>query len=372
MFLVLSGIYMAFMVYTMSMFQWEVPVIAKIVLLGLMLIVAGFRVLLIGLKKLKVWIGVAICAIYGGVFYVSDNSNFLFLAACTIGFLEIDYNMVIRTYLIAVGISLVIVVIAALTGMIDNLTFDKGGHTRYSMGTIYPTDFASMVLFLLMYSWVALKRTHDWTLLILPVISFVTAWMVAYSITSMICSVLFFAMILYYMVDMNIISKHPRIRVISDWATSLAVIIFVGAMICLLLLYENGGTQIRRIDELMSYRLRYASAGLHAYGLHPFGTQFEMNGAGGTIATGKWSAEYNFIDCSYFMILIRYGYLLLLSVIAIWIAGIRNNQKAGERRLALVMVLIALHSVSEHHMIEMHYNIALAMPLAAYGIPKQN
>jgi hypothetical protein len=33
----------------------------------------------------------------------------------------------------------------------------------------------------------------------------------------------------------------------------------------------------------------------------------------------------------------------------------------------MVMALIAFHSVSEHHMIEMHYNIVLAMPLAAYA-----
>lgn len=362
---------MAFMVYTMSMFQWEVPVIAKIVLLGLMLFIAGARVLLIGLRNLKVWIGAALCIVYGGVFLVSDNSNFLFLAACTIGYLGIDYMKIIRTYLIAVGTTLAIIVVSALFGVIENLTYSKDGHTRLAMGTIYPTDYASLVLFLLMYLWVVLKKVPDWGLLILPITSFMIAWKVTYSVTSMICSMLFFGAILYHILDNRVLSKHLPLRNVSDWGMTLVVVGSAVLMVCLLMLYEPTKKWILQLDRMLSYRLRYASAGLRTYSLHPFGTRFEMIGAGGAASTGTWRPEYNFIDCSYLLVLIRYGYLLLLSIVAIWVVGIHIAQRAGDRRLALVMVLIALHSISEHHIIEMNYCITIAMPLVDYGIYKQ-
>ena len=356
------------MVYSISMFPWEVPKKAKIVLLGFMMLVAGMRVLLIGFKNRKVWIGAALCLVYGGVYYVVRDSNFLFLAACTMGYLEIDYRKIIRTYLIAVGTALSIVVIAAIAGWIENLTFKKDGHIRYSMGTIYPTDFASLILFLLLYLWVALKKVPDWVLLVLPVISFVIAWKVTYSVTSMVCSVLFAVIILYHMLDQHVLVKCPRLRAASDWVTALVVVVFAGTMIYLLFLYTDGGTWRQRVDEMLSYRLKIANNGLHTYGVHPFGNRFELIGAGRT--TGGWIATYNFIDCSYHLILIRYGYILLVAVLAIWIFEIRLAQKVDDRRLAFVLALIAIHSISEHHLIEMHYNIAMSMPLTIYGVNK--
>ncbi len=367
-FLLLSGIYMAYMVYSISMFPWEVPKKAKIVLLGLMMLVAGMRVLLIGFKNRKVWIGAALCLVYGGVYYVVRDSNFLFLAACTMGFLEIDYQKIIRTYLLAVGTTLVIVVATAMAGWIENLTFEKNGHTRYSMGTIYPTDFASLVLFLLLYLWVALKKIPDWVLLVLPVISFVIAWKMTYSVTSMVCSVMFVVIILYHVLDQRVLVKHPRLRAASDWVTALVVVVFAGTMIYLLFLYTDGGTWLQRVDEMLSHRLKIANNGLYTYGVHPFGNRFELIGAGRT--TGGWIATYNFIDCSYHLILIRYGYILLVAVLTIWVFEIRLAQKTDDRRLALVLTLIAIHSISEHHLIEMHYSIAMATPLAIYGVNK--
>jgi hypothetical protein len=364
-FLVLSGIYMAFMVYTMSMFQWEVPVIAKIILLGLMLLVAGSRVLLVGLKNRKVWIGAAICIVYGGVFLVSDNSNFLFLAACTIGYLEMDYRKIIRTYLISVGTALFIVVIAALVGWVENIAVEKNGHTRYSVGTIYPTDFASLVLFLLLYLWVALKKIPDCMLLVLPIISFVIAWKVTYSMTSMICSVLFLGVILYHIFDRSILSRHKHLRNVNDWTIALLICVLAGAMILLTILFKSGHKSIQELNELLSHRLYYANRGLRAYGVHPFGSSFEMVGAGISKSSEYVTEQpYNFIDCSYLLILIRYGYLLLLMVLTIWITTVRRFQKADNQRVALAMMIIAIHSVAEHHMIEVHYNIVLALPLA--------
>ncbi len=368
-FLLLSGIYMAYMVYSISMFPWEVPKKAKIVLLGLMVIVAGMRVLLIGFKNRKVWIGIALCLVYGGVYYVVRDSNFLFLAACTMGFIDVNYQRIIRTYLISVGTTLVIVVVAAILGWIENLTYAKDGHIRKAMGILYPTDFASLVLFLLLYLWVALKRVPDWMLMVLPIISFAIAWKVAYSVTSMICSGLFFGIIVYHMLDLQVLSKHPRIRAVSDWAMALAVVVFAGMMIALTLVFGHGDTWAQHVDKLMSNRLLHASNGIRNYGIHPFGSFFELIGLG---ETGQsWVLGYNFIDCSYLLILIRYGYLLIITIIVMWISSIRRFQKTEDRRFAFILALIAFHAISEHHLVELHYNITLTMPTVAYAIMEE-
>ena len=47
----------------------------------------------------------------------------------------------------------------------------------------------------------------------------------------------------------------------------------------------------------------------------------------------------------------------------------RKAIKIGNRRLSLVMALIAFHSVSEHHFIEMQYNALFAIPFFSYALP---
>jgi hypothetical protein len=168
------------------------------------------------------------------------------------------------------------------------------------------------------------------------------------------------------MLDQRVLVKHPHLRAAGDWVTALVVVVFAGAMIYLLFSYENGGAWVQRVDEMLSYRLKYTNNGLLKYGVHPFGSRFELIGAGRT--TGGWIANYNFIDCSFHLILIRYGYIMLVAVLAIWVFEIRTAQKSDDRRLALVLALIAFHSISEHHLIDMYYNIALSMPLAMYGV----
>jgi hypothetical protein len=365
-FLTLSGIYMAYMVYSISMFPGDVPVIAKIVLLGLMLTVAGLRVMLIGFKTGKVWLGAGLCVIYAGVFYFSGNSNFLFLAACTIGFLEIDYRKIIRTYLIVIGTSLALVTVAAMTGIVDNLRFVKNGHFRYSMGTIYPTDFASLVLFFALYLWVGLKRMPGWVSLVLPLVTFALAWRVAYSTTSMICSVLFFSTIVYHERYNCMLHRHPKLCATNDWIIAGLVFLFSFLSVGLLFTYKPDGELMQRIDKSLSYRISIPYQGMKTYGLHPFGSRFSLIGYGST--QGAYGIEgYNFIDNSYLLSLIRYGYLCLITVVFQIFFIVRKAQKYGDRRLALVVALIAFHSLSEHHLVDVYYNIALAMPLAKYS-----
>jgi hypothetical protein len=50
----------------------------------------------------------------------------------------------------------------------------------------------------------------------------------------------------------------------------------------------------------------------------------------------------------------------------------RKVVKSGNNRLALVMTMIAIHSISEHHFPEINYNILLVMPFACFGSPEQN
>lgn len=86
---------------------------------------------------------------------------------------------------------------------------------------------------------------------------------------------------------------------------------------------------------------------------------------GGDIA--KWTmGPYDFLDSTYGLFLIRYGWVITLIVTILWVYMARKAIKNRNRTLAFAMAVIAVHAFSEHHFPEINYNILLAMPLCRF------
>ena len=121
------------------------------------------------------------------------------------------------------------------------------------------------------------------------------------------------------------------------------------------------------VDNLFSLRLQVSARALQTYPLMPFGTKVIMNGGnGGTIFP---KGELVFLDSSYVNILLRYGWVTTLAMFSVWEWMLHKALRCGNRRMALVMAVIAVHSIMEHHFPDPFDNILLIMPLAALQVP---
>lgn len=72
-----------------------------------------------------------------------------------------------------------------------------------------------------------------------------------------------------------------------------------------------------------------------------------------------------YIDISYLLILIRYGFVLFALLPFSWGYTLVQAEKTNIR-LVMIMLILCFHALSEHHFIEMNYNIALVLPFAAF------
>lgn len=136
------------------------------------------------------------------------------------------------------------------------------------------------------------------------------------------------------------------------------------AMFGLMLLYARGTNAGYRLDNLLSSRLKLGVEAWQKHGLSAFGTPFSQVGNGFSTMP---RANYNFIDSSYPLILIRYGAVMFLAICAIWGNMARQAIRCKDRRLLLALGIIAIHSFAEHHFTEVRFNILLAMPLASFA-----
>lgn len=355
---------------TITTFHFPYLKVFQYALFLAMTIVVGIKMLLLWPWHRNAWFGAVLAMVYLLVFYSDRYGFLLFLGITTLGCIDIDFDRLIKIYLLSVGMVTIVAIISSLGGAITNLVYLKDNYVRSSWGIYYPTDLASLVLFLLMFLYVIWKKLPAWCALCLAVLSLYISWYVAHSQTSTYCSVLFFIAICFNSIDQRFLSGHKCLKWISDTVHFLYVIMFpvsaVGMMTLTYALQKNYGFAYR-INELLSNRVQLASDAVTQHGLHPFGVPFEMIGAGSSVYS---ALNYNFIDSTYMLILVRYGWVLLICICVLWCWMTQKAIKCGNYRLAAVMAIIAFHSISEHHFMEVHYNILLIMPFAHMHVYK--
>ena len=132
-------------------------------------------------------------------------------------------------------------------------------------------------------------------------------------------------------------------------------------IICLSLWYNEDDEVLRKINSWISNRLYLAKSAFETYGIKPFGTAFDMIGGGKETIIRP---GYNFVDSSFCMILVRYGWIVLLAVFLIYFIVERKALKAGDRKLMVAFALISVHSAIEHHLLELAYNPLILLPLS--------
>lgn len=371
----LLGIYLLFSMTSVTTFNFSYPKTVTYVLLGLLSVSAGTKSLLYFSDMVKgahriPWelLLALIPAISYCLSYVSGRYSFLLvLAIATVGCLGTDYRKLLTLYVMVAGVFLIGTTFCCICGGITNYVYIKDGYMRSSWGIYYPTDYASFLIYISIAAWIAFKRIRYSLFFIIGVLITMISYFINRSDTSTICGILFLLILLYYAL-MEYSGERflclKRIRKVIDALTVASFSLFACLVFGLIYLYRKGLPLAYKIDDLMSSRLHYASVALDRYGVSLFGKKFDMIGFGGSTFN---NANYDFIDSSYALILIRYGLMTFLIIAIIWTLTTYRAIIIEDRRLALGMALIAFHSISEHHFIEIFYNILLVMPFALFA-----
>ena len=365
-FLCLFGVYLLFRDFEITTFYLPVP---EWFLKYLFLAMTGLALIRILLRPehWKLYILPAVCAsVYALVYLRLRYWSVLYIGLLTVGFRGVEYKRILKVFTACLAAFLLVTFTAAILGGIENFVYLKDGYIRSSWGIGYPTDMASLVLFLLMLSWVAWDWMADSIALILGILSIWFCKYIAMSVTSTGCSALFVGVVLSHLLYKKVPILHKIPNIIKNFAKG--GLIFSFPLLALLMLglmfaYIKGIGPAYRINNILSNRIQYAVEAYHEHGINLCGNLFTMTGNGGSTFTTQ---EYNFIDSSYPLILIRYGLLLFITICVTWTYSMWRAVRNNDWQLVGVMFLIGVHSFSEHHFIEANYNILLTMPFALY------
>lgn len=298
---------------------------------------------------------------------VSRTNNMFFLmiyAWAMIGTVGISRTKVLKTHVVVCGGVVCLAVFSAFTGAIPNLVYLEEYGLRDSLGLIYPTDAAAYFFYLVLLAWIAWKALPDWLALLLCVPLFVAVNGLMQSDTSAICTIAFACVLVVFILWKRFGEKTglKRYKKVLDWLLIGCFPLFGILMFVLIFLRaQNTGIGIK-LDGWLTGRLYLAWQSMKANGIHALGADVAMRGRGGTTFP---VSDYSFIDSSYPLLVIKYGWIFSVLICLVWMRGVWKAIKNEDYRLAFGMALIAFHSLAEHHFIEAYYNILIILPFAA-------
>ena len=356
-----SAFLLASMTFDITMLSVRIPD-PLVTLVKIVLTFAVMIRIVVQAKEKLLWISI----IAGVLYYLSWNFYyFQIVALLSVACVGISYRKILKTYLVGVGAVVIGTIVLALTGGVENLIYMKDGFLRSSMGIIFPTDFATIVLFLLLTLWVYWEELPDEACVFIPVFSAWVAWYLSRSYTSTLCSIAFMIVVLYRVFEKRVIEKNNRFLWLKKTADIVVVAMFPVLMLLMFVLmigYAKGASFAYVANNLMSGRVKLSLDAFYENGISLFGHAFRQEGAGGSTYS---ALNYEFVDSSYPRILLFYGVVILLLVCALWIFLTIRAVRVDRRRLAFALAIIALHSLSEHHFIEPYYNVFLILPFSS-------
>ena len=357
-YLLAFAVYIGFFFLGTTMFQIEWPNFfytdLRTVIAALILVRAAYS------KQYKIWEVAVILGLYI-LFSMASSRNgyeeYMYLLILIIGARGISFKKLIKVYAAVTAVLLIITIAAALSGYIENLTYyQEGRRTRYAFGINYPTDF-SAILFYLILAWFYIrgKKLKYIELGIAGFLGIFVYWFCDARMNT-ICIIgasLVFAVHKFFSKKAEKKQKEYRICKPISMLLRLSGILCSLVMTGLTMLYSPNNPIIAFIDNALSSRLRLGHKGIDIYGFTLWGQNIPMIGLG---STTKDVDFYFFLDSSYIYNLLQFGLLIAVLLLAAWtmISGKAYIKKEWE--LLLILAIIAVQCMVEHHMVSVAFN----------------
>ncbi|MCL5457659.1 hypothetical protein M3M33_03125 [Loigolactobacillus coryniformis] len=289
------------------------------------------------------------------VAYQSGNKDIFFMMVLILGAKEVPFRLIAKVYLF-LGISIfVLTIVSAQLDVIKNLTFYRGSAARFALGTIYPTNLAATVFYLMIcYCYLRNVALRLKEYLIMVIIVCVVYYLTGTRLNAIISVLLLLVMFIYQRYQKHESTKFELYVVRYSW---LAMIIAFFSINWLSYIYTASNKIQKLIDHILSGRLELAHFALTNYPLTLFGRFIEQNGWGGLNGVHPSSSfRYFFIDSSFVRLTTMYGIVFSIVVVLGFTYIARKLSCQNKILIPLLLMIVAVSSMVDANLLEISLN----------------
>lgn len=240
--------------------------------------------------------------------------------------------------------------------------FGNNSFSFNNMNNYSSTDFAAHYLWIIAaYVWIRGKKL-TWG----EIIAIGTLDMLVYSLTGSGTSLICISLIVLIAVIYKLRTVIP-VRTCNGFCIILkklvaflarySFVVLAVILIVLAMIFRTDNEVLYKVNSVLHDRISLGHRGIVEFGVHLISSDVPQYGI-----NTSYDAYYNFLDCSYINILIRFGIVPLFFYIGS-LTAIQIRQKKYLYGL-LILTVCALSCVQEHHLSQIPYNFFLLLLFA--------
>jgi hypothetical protein len=314
-------------------------------------------------KEMMLYVAIGLLILVGcnNAIYYDIIYYYIFM----VGARNIEFDGIVKIFLVTIGAGLVVTVLAAKLGLIMGLTIGRSDSPviRYALGTVYATDLAARTFYLqLMYVlWRKFKLT-------------VPEYIAGFAFTIMIYIITdtrvdFALMIATLLLSLGYKYVINVLEFLKFRILTLIGLVAIFGMIGLTYIYTSKIGILRILDKILSTRLQNGHGAFTDYNVTLFGQIIPQHGNGG-LQTHPF--HYFFIDCTFVRILMMNGLIVFILLIGALCYMLNRFMENKAYTLIVAMILIVISSLIDHHMPELAFNVVFLAMFANIDYFKDN
>lgn len=379
-YLFIFGLYVVRKVFDRTMFEITWPEWYYYYLRVAMIAFLILKIIVYDIKSIKLLIfDTLLFIVFYCVYRETGYISLLELGFFILTAKDIVYQKILRFYFVIVSSVMMITILGALTGCIQDLIFVGNNKFEHAFGFVYTNNFAAQILFLTI-TYLAWKgKLPNYMFNIFLILLAFVLYQYTGARNSFICMILTVLGGVYVKYsDKVILSTKPigmwgviKLKVFQFIDNCLVFILPIAALVSLglTLLYTQDNAFINKINLISSGRLRLGKDAIEKYGISLWGTPFKMIGYARNYVA---RIDYNFVDSSYVMIFVRYGIVFLAFTILGFVYLAIKVKRAQKRYVLVLLGIMSLQSIMEHHLLEVFFNPFVLLILSNFNMSVNN
>lgn len=292
------------------------------------------------------------------VTFFSKNAEPVKMAFAILALSRLPFQWTLRDFYNAQRFILLLVVVMAALGVIENALYDK---ERMRFGLGFDSSSTSAVLLFHILVFYECIRSRKWTNseVYLYVLSIVLIYIATNSRFIFIMSLLYLAAIWIR----PHIKKEYWTNQWTKWILTVVPFAILAGSLLLFAIYDSHNTIWQSLNGLFSDRFKYGHEALFKYGFTVFGQPIVWSGNN----YFNLPVAYNYVDNSYVKFILEFGVVFALVYLGFISFGLWNFLKKGSYRKIIALMFLVIMGTVESFLFMLVFN-----PFLIYGFKMMN
>ena len=312
---------------------------------------------------------VGVVLIFGASSFLSSNGALLVTCAFVLTARHFSYDQIALTALIAVLSACAVIVLASLTGVIEDYVWVQrnGERVRHGLGFRY-TTYLSHYLFFSFLSYVYLRRGKVGVgAALITLIGAATVFIFTNSRNSffLTLAVLLVAMLWDKICPLwdKVAYSSGKIAVLIKGISYWLLPVLCSVSVLLMVIYSPANPVLNELNKILGSRLSISHNSYETYGVTLFGqyVDFFSNGVRSSGLVRDSGQPVTFIDNSYCNILVNLGLLVLIVFVGALTLLMRKAFNNRNLLIVIIVAMVALHSVIDPWLLAIRYDVPMLL-----------